>query len=147
MMDTQSAIKKTALKKAPRISARTQPKVNSSVVAFCDAITAHRPMAREIISFSMWKASAVSANECARKPDISSSRKKAVSMAIMILMRVLLDHAMLEVFGMANRNAAPNWRAWTCEESASDDRNSKRSKRGRRDVCSRRDDGGRENLR
>lgn len=64
----------------------------------------------------MWKASAVSASECARKPHINSSRKKAVSMAIMILMRVLLDHAMLEVLGMANRNAAPNRRAWSGEE-------------------------------
>lgn len=36
-------------------------------------------------------------------------------MAIMILMRVLLDHAMLEVLGMAKRNAAPNWRAQTVE--------------------------------
>lgn len=64
---------------------------------------------------TMWKASAVRASECARKPHISSSRKKAVSMAIMILMRVLLDHAMLEVLGMATRNAAPNWRAWSGE--------------------------------
>jgi hypothetical protein len=55
----------------------------------------------------MWKASAVSANECARNPDINSRRKNAVSMAIMTLMRVLLDHAMLEAFGMVNRNAAP----------------------------------------
>lgn len=82
----------------------------------------------------MWKASAVSASECARKPHISSSRKKAESMAIMILMRVLLDHAMLEVLGMANRNAAPNWRAWSSEESASDDGSSKRSERERRAV-------------
>lgn len=56
---------------------------------------------------TMWKASAVSASECARKPHISSRRKKAVSMAIMTLMRVLLDHANREDFAIASRNAAP----------------------------------------
>ncbi len=44
----------------------------------------------------MWKASAVRAREWARKPTVSSSRKKAVSMAIMTLIRVDLDHAILE---------------------------------------------------
>lgn len=56
---------------------------------------------------TMWKASAVRASECARNPQISSRRKKAVSMAIMTLMRVLLDHASREEFAIANRNAAP----------------------------------------
>ena len=44
---------------------------------------------------TMWNASAVSAKECATKPPTSSSKKKAVSKAIMTLMRVLLDHASL----------------------------------------------------
>lgn len=56
---------------------------------------------------TIWKASAVSASECARNPHISSRRKKAVSMAIMTLMRVLLDHANREDFAIASRNAAP----------------------------------------
>ncbi|KAK1245732.1 hypothetical protein MKX07_004801 [Trichoderma sp. CBMAI-0711] len=56
----------------------------------------------------MWKASAVSARECARKPQISSRRKKAVSIAIMTLMRVLLDHASREEeFAIATRVEAP----------------------------------------
>lgn len=70
---------------------RLTPKVNSSVVAFCAATTAHRPMTKEIISLSMWKASAVKAREWARKPAMSSSKKKAVSMMIMSLIRVDLD--------------------------------------------------------
>lgn len=45
---------------------------------------------------TIWKASAVRASECARKPQTSSSKKKAVSMAIIILMRVLLESAILE---------------------------------------------------
>lgn len=44
----------------------------------------------------MWKASAVKASEWTRKPLINSSKKKAVSMAIMTLIRVLLDHAMVK---------------------------------------------------
>lgn len=57
---------------------------------------------------TMWKASAVSARECARKPQISSSRKKAVSIAIMTLMRVLLDHTSREEeFAIATRVEAP----------------------------------------
>lgn len=95
----------------------------------------------------MWKASAVSANECARKPHISSSKKKAVSMAIMTLMRVLLDHAMLEKLGMANRNAAPNWRAWTVKSRLQ----TIEVVRGRKEaveMCAvEEDDGGGENLR
>jgi hypothetical protein len=50
----------------------------------------------------MWKASAVRASEWARMPATSSRRKKAVSMIIITLMRVLLDHAILEEPAMAN---------------------------------------------
>lgn len=41
----------------------------------------------------MWKASAMRASEWARKPVTSSSKKKAVSRAIITLIRVLLDQA------------------------------------------------------
>ncbi len=72
------------------------PKVNSSVVSFCAATTAQRPMMREMMSLSMWKASAVKASEWARKPEMSSRKKNDVSMAIIILMRVLLESPDLE---------------------------------------------------
>lgn len=67
----------------------------------------------------MWKASAVSAKECARKPQMSSSRKKAVSIAIMTLMRVLLDHASLEEeFAIVTRDEAPELarRVWKLQK-------------------------------
>lgn len=47
------------------------------------------------MSFNIWKASAMSARECTRNPEVSSSRKKATSIASMTLMRVDLDHAIL----------------------------------------------------
>lgn len=100
-METQRAMRKTALKKAPRISARTQPKVNWSVETFWDALTAQRPITREMMSLSMWKASAMRASEWARKPVTSSSRKKAVSIAIMTLILVLLDQAIFSRIPMA----------------------------------------------
>lgn len=55
---------------------------------------------------TMWKASAVRAREWARKPAMSSSRKKAVSMTSMIFMRVLLDHAHFEEPAMAATSGA-----------------------------------------
>jgi hypothetical protein len=49
----------------------------------------------------MWKASAMRASEWARKPVTSSSRKKAVSIAIMTLILVLLDQAIFSRIPMA----------------------------------------------
>lgn len=100
------------------------PNVYSSVVSFCAATTAQRPMTREMMSLScsgdvsseglrgytgrrtMWKASAVRAREWARKPTMSSRRKKAVSIMSITLMRVLLDHAHLEEPAMMRAKSA-----------------------------------------
>jgi len=100
------------------------PNVYSSVVSFCAATTAQRPMTREMMSLScsgdvssegfrgytrrrtMWKASAVRAREWARKPTMSSRRKKAVSIMSITLMRVLLDHAHLEEPAMTRAKSA-----------------------------------------
>lgn len=68
-----------------------------SVVAFRATLTAHNPTSNDIISFSIWKASAMSANDWTRNPVVSSRRKKAMSMPSIMLMRVVLDHAILSV--------------------------------------------------
>lgn len=57
----------------------------------------------------MWKASAVRASEWATKPLMSSRRKKAVSMPIMILIRVLLESADLDA--MVGRVAVCAWQS------------------------------------
>ncbi len=63
MMETQRAIRNTALKKAPRISARSHPYEYLSVVAFPAILNAHSPTNSDMMSLSMWKASAVNARE------------------------------------------------------------------------------------
>lgn len=56
---------------------------------------------------TMWKASAMRASEWARTPVVSSRMKKAVSRAIMTLMRVLLDHAIFWRSPMVRDEWAP----------------------------------------
>lgn len=58
---------------------------------------------------TMWKASAVRASEWATKPLMSSRRKKAVSIPIIILIRVLLESADLDA--MVGRVAVCAWQS------------------------------------
>lgn len=67
----------------------------------------------------MWKASAVRASEWARKPEIISTKKNTVSMAIMILMRVLLESAILEAMVMDRRGSPRSGVSRECERDSS----------------------------
>lgn len=63
-MVKHNAIKKTALIRAPKISARNQPYVYSaSAERFLATFTAHNATTKEMISFNIWKESAIRANE------------------------------------------------------------------------------------
>jgi len=72
------------------------PKEYLSVEDCCAALTAHNPTTREMISFNIWKASAISARLPTHIPVPSSRTKNAASMPSIMEIRVDFDHAIVK---------------------------------------------------